>query len=90
MDNVPAGGGDGNFDVRAVIKVFDGVNGDIIVFGEAGGSGWNTDRILGAAESSRTSGYVGPTYAIYMSGNVKAAGRFFANNYTRCDRVEFI
>lgn len=89
MDAVPAGGGMST-DVRAVFRLFDGVNGDIITYGEDPGNEWTDDRTLSLAESDRSSGYVGPTYCVYLGGNIKALGRFFLDNRSRTDAVEFI
>ncbi len=49
---------------------------------------WANDRTATSSTGSALGAYSGPTYAVFMGGNLRAARRFLLLERARCDRVE--
>lgn len=49
---------------------------------------WSDDRTFVSTSSSVVDGFAGTRRAIYLSGDLRAKGRFTVDNRERCDRVE--
>lgn len=49
---------------------------------------WSDDRTFTSDSSSVQDTFTGTRRAIYMSGNLRARGRFRVSNYEQCARVE--
>ncbi len=70
------------------IRTVDTVNG--IVDWSAGETGWSNDgrTYTTDAGSVVNPSYTGPRFAVYLSGNLRAQGRYPLLNGERCERVE--
>lgn len=78
---------DKNFETF-VIRTVDSVNG--VVDWDAGSPGWSSDGRTYETDSSSVvdPSYTGPRFATYLSGDLRAKGRYPLLNYERCERVE--
>jgi hypothetical protein len=51
---------------------------------------WANDRTITSETAAVLGAYSGPTYSLYMGGNLRAARRFLLVERARCNRVEVV
>lgn len=77
---------------NVVIRVFDGVNSQVVTYGPNANIAWATSpERLSSDDVTSTAAYTGPSHVeIIVAGNVRAYRRFTLPNGSRTHRVDFI